>query len=683
MIFVIKRTMNWKQPIDTVELKRRQELLETARKTLQLELVGLDEVIDQVLDTMGHWYLFPELQERPLVINLWGMTGVGKTALVVRLAELLGLDDRFFRFDLGAGAPSGEALRETCQRQSGLPCMYLLDEFQHARTLDEDEREISASAVRLIWDLLDSGRFQWSRPNQERSLQQVRQQSLLLKEAIRLGVKAEKGEVIRELATFSALVKEQEEYLEECELATLGYALMRDGKDHHRLLPVSLLRTLYPFFQEEYTSRLAFLKWAGQLDEHTALSLMEKAEQRLCRQERADCSQSLFFVAGNLDEAYTMSRSLNPDMSADEFHEASRRITINHIKKALRYRFRSEQVARLGNHHIIYPAFNEAGFRQLIRLELEKSARQCRQRFGLQLRTTAAFDNLLYAEGVYPAQGTRPLFSTLYRQVNARIPRLLAGLLLKGTLADSLELDYREGRLITRFFREQTLVHEQSETPVLNLEKLREPARDEMQAIVAVHEAGHAVVEIAGRGSIPTEISSTSSDPDSMGHTLSGLKPRCMSRQMLVQRIAECMGGLCAERLVFGEEHATLGAESDLEEATELAARAVRCAGMGRLAAAISVPSIHTRLEWHDQQGVTNEEIAALLEEGRALAVSLLTREKEFFHKLALLLSTERVVRQGVIDKLMWEYGSEGLRQLFRAGERSKFCYRKKLQELL
>src|SRR5690606_19938081 len=49
-----------------------------------------------------------------------------------------------------------------------------------------------------------------------------------------------------------------------------------------------------------------------------------------------DLSKSLIFVLGNLDEAYGMSRNLNPDISADEFHEATSRITIADIKRALK-----------------------------------------------------------------------------------------------------------------------------------------------------------------------------------------------------------------------------------------------------------------------------------------------------------------------------------------------------------
>ena len=44
----------------------------------------------------------PEVLSRPLVVNLWGMTGVGKTDLVRRLVAALGLQERFVELELSS-----------------------------------------------------------------------------------------------------------------------------------------------------------------------------------------------------------------------------------------------------------------------------------------------------------------------------------------------------------------------------------------------------------------------------------------------------------------------------------------------------------------------------------------------------------------------------------------------------
>src|SRR5690554_6899887 len=98
------------------EVLKKQEVLQQAKQTLKQEFIGIDNVIDDVVDTISSWYLFPDLQEKPLIINHWGLTGVGKSSLVNRLATLLEFDKQYYHFDLGEDGQSEYAVKQQLER---------------------------------------------------------------------------------------------------------------------------------------------------------------------------------------------------------------------------------------------------------------------------------------------------------------------------------------------------------------------------------------------------------------------------------------------------------------------------------------------------------------------------------------------------------------------------------------
>jgi len=136
---------------------QKQEILDKAKANLKEEFVGIAHVIDQVVDALSSWYLFPDLQEKPIVINLWGLTGVGKSSLVSRLAQLICRENIYFHFDLGENDTGNRAIKkqleEIYENVNGSPALLALDEFQHARTLDETGKEVDKTASRVIWCL--------------------------------------------------------------------------------------------------------------------------------------------------------------------------------------------------------------------------------------------------------------------------------------------------------------------------------------------------------------------------------------------------------------------------------------------------------------------------------------------------------------------------------------------------
>jgi ATP-dependent Clp protease ATP-binding subunit ClpA len=86
--------------IDREQLKQRQQKIEETRTALKKYFIGIDNIIDDLLDYIQIWYLMPEILNRPIIVNLWGMTGVGKTDLIRRLVKILDFQDRFLEVEL-------------------------------------------------------------------------------------------------------------------------------------------------------------------------------------------------------------------------------------------------------------------------------------------------------------------------------------------------------------------------------------------------------------------------------------------------------------------------------------------------------------------------------------------------------------------------------------------------------
>ena len=88
-----------KLELENEEIRRKKQLLKDAENILKQEFIGIDSVIEQTLFNMRPWYLYPELQEKPLVISLVGLTGTGKTSLVKRLVQLLDIENDMVYFN--------------------------------------------------------------------------------------------------------------------------------------------------------------------------------------------------------------------------------------------------------------------------------------------------------------------------------------------------------------------------------------------------------------------------------------------------------------------------------------------------------------------------------------------------------------------------------------------------------
>lgn len=348
---------------------------------------------------------------------------------------------------------------------------------------------------------------------------------------------------------------------------------------------------------------------------------------------------------------------MNPDISADEFHEATSKITIADIKRALRKRFRPEQIARLGNNHIIYKSFNCAQFRALIRQELKKIENFVMHNFGWKVCFDESVVNIVYSEGVFPAQGTRPVFTTVKNIIESKVSNVIVTILEYQLKPTQIIWKYANGQFSYEALDDaNNVVLSFADPAKLKLENLRRSVDPQIQAHVAVHEAGHAVLAALTLRIIPSVVvSRTASDAE--GFCLVNFPKGPMTRETLKKDIVITLGGYVAEKMIFGEEMTSSGVYSDIEEASKLANRAVRNYAMGSDPVHLAVGNQNEDAFMMSQKYST--EAIAIIEACEVEAERLLVRNKLLLLKMAEYLTTHSRMEAEMIERLVREYAAE------------------------
>lgn len=584
--------------------ERSARLAEVAAE-LKTELFGIDTVIDRVIDSLRAWYVMPELIKRPVIICLWGLTGTGKTQLTRLIAQKLNLYDRFVEVQMDGFSNSTGYRPSTISGMlaesgvvEGAPGILVLDEFQRYRTLDKDGDDVKVERYQDVWTLLSDGR----------------------------------------LAPALSFMSDME-----YSLGRSQYDQEREKTDADEVSKYKLHLTPYEARDLKQTLKLQeplleIMRW-------TAEQIQERMQTFQTSPEawETDYSKLLIFVAGNLDEMYrqTAARVEDCDTDADIFHALTQKLSLIDVKKALCKRFKPEQIARLGNNHVIYPSFSRATYQRLIANMCEGYVRDLQASSQLRFAIDPALLDEIYTNAVFPAQGTRPLFSSIHAIVSAPLVNATLWAIENGaTPADDLRLNLAADKLhLVAQFGEHSKAYPVS----FALNHLKQRANPDFRALLAVHEAGHGLLYGVLFGHVPLEIKINVASFDGGYNSYTSL--RSESRRNLLDAICVSLGGRAAEAMVFGDEACTTGAEHDLKQATADAAQFVRHYGFaGRL----SRTDVTHEMDDDVNTDVTptNEAIEALLQAQYARAMQLLQA-----HSTVLLRITKTLSEHGELPR--------------------------------
>ena len=285
--------------IDKDRLRERGAVLELLGTRLKNDFVGIDDIIDSLLDYIQVWYLMPEILTRPIIVCLWGMTGVGKTDLVRKLVQYLSFQERFAEVELvntdtTTYFNSVNAMLKANGIVDNKPSIVLFDEIQRFYTLESDGTPVQSTKFNDFWELLSDGRL----------------------------AKREKEDFDYYISDLMFNQRQRNRRPSDASLTddpmqeTVG---IWEARNFKKMLEL-----------EEDVVDIA------DMSKKQMLELILEAKSQRSVFEPVDYSQTLIIISGNLDEAFQMaSHTSDSEVDADIYHAFTKKITAVDIKNAL------------------------------------------------------------------------------------------------------------------------------------------------------------------------------------------------------------------------------------------------------------------------------------------------------------------------------------------------------------
>ena len=187
---------------------------------------------------------------------------------------------------------------------------------------------------------------------------------------------------------------------------------------------------------------------------------------------------------------------------------------------------------------------------------------------------------------------------------------------------------------------------------------------DKEKEITAYHEAGHAVV-----GHVLPDSDSvhkvTIIPRGGAGGVTWFIPPDDKSYQSLIERkdiLARMLGGRIAEEVVYGRDHVTTGAGSDLQKAAELARDMIVNQGMGdklrdqvfRADEGMMIDRLVHERDYSDQTAkVIDEEVEALITESAKRATEVIKANRKYLDRLKDVLIEKETIEAEEVLKLL------------------------------
>lgn len=541
--------------INLEEINTKKQRLENVKIELKNEFIGIDYIIDELVNYIQIWYLMPEILTRPIIVNLWGMTGVGKTDLIRKLVSKLNYQDRFVEVELSNGEStwnsSVSSILETNGVNNAKPAIVLFDEIQRFYTIDSEGKPLLNTRFQDFWELLSDGKL--AKRDAKESIDDYLQRYLYA------AMQRQKRK--QKLKDAPPMPPDP--------MNPVGGNFSDDEEATVGVWEAQSLKKIFDL--KESVNEIAEMR------EEDVLMMMQQTQEKKKVYEPINHSKTLIIISGNLDEAYSMANETGEtDIEADIFRAYTEKITIVDIKNALSRKFKPEQVARFGNIHLIYKSLRKVDFESLITEELVKIVKKNKEHFGIDIEITKNLNQLIYQNGVFPVQGVRPVFSSITDIIEANLSKLLFEAFMGNLMHIAMDYDFEKKKIVAQLAGKRTIELDY----VGKIDQIRQDNSPDMVANIAVHESGHAIVYGILLGLAPLQLKSRVASRYAQGFSFPHLIH--LSKENIVNKIKIFLAGGIAEEIVFGEEKATISRSFDREEATSMIMEYIRKYGFDK-----------------------------------------------------------------------------------------------------
>ncbi len=596
--------------IDKNLIEQKKKTIEQARITLKEHFIGIDHIIDNLLDYIQVWYLLPEILSRPMIVNLWGMTGVGKTDLIRKLVKCLDFQDRFAEIEL-SNIDGTSWMNSVVQAlgdqniQDENPSIVLFDEIQRFNTIDGDGNPVSQTKFMDFWELLSDGKLS----------------------------KKSKDDLDYYLYNFLSKKKDNDRR------KTKG----EEVEDENPLIQLWEARELKKVLGLENT-----VDELTELTENHMIDLIKQTKSKKKIYEPVNYAKMLIIISGNLDEAFYMAGEISEaDVDADIFNAFTKKITLVDVKNSLNRKFRPEQVARFGNIHLIYTSLKKEDFERLIEKDITRIIKSAKENLGIELTVDKSINSLIYRNGVFPVQGVRPVFSSIGDILEANLAKFFYEAIMQGI--KTIEITYNETtQIIVAKLKKKVI-----EIPYVGrIDKIRESNQKDSIANISVHECGHAIVYMTLMGLAPLQLKSKVASSYAGGFTF----PHQIheTRQNIIKKIKIYLAGGLAEELIFGKDNASVGRSHDREQVTQLALEYTRKYGFDdNYQATYSMDIYPYTMNKHITDLDVEKMIARLVSETK----ELLTKNIDCLKSLSLQLASKGTMTPLEISTVAKQFG--------------------------